>query len=1227
MKKRTYFKIISCILIQTFLVLDICWAAAGQDIIRNVNDSTLSPSITINNVDFQSIINQVDAENLVYDFSQADLLADETAKQEERQPIKKMSIINGSVTPVNSHNASSVNSISPGSFIGNNGLDNGDLVTIPPPDNNANLSQDTYNAFANIMGNINPDDKKNKRRVGFLKMMTGQQSIDTYPEDIGVEEVSFKQQIIDPLVQDSKYFEHVNWALPGQFTSAADGPFAVATNTPAQDAIDMAASALSLGLPLSEIIAKIIAVLGFNLSDVKKKEADYFRIFRETISRIGAIESFSLNDVYVLATYLSNEFNRIGVDVVDASSKNRKILILNPFVVRPLKKEFIKNRQNVNNYFKYMIMLHEEGHVVPVGVLAHYLRWIVFKTKEITLNIFKKLIFGDLPGELIRLGSGVTVLHPSQYRSLGDVIRQSQWLDGYNPDRKEFKGVLWQEAIANYYAYLKLVEKENGDDGFAIETLALGTHYAIQMDDRIKPEYLEVVLVDALNSFLPFLNKDQSNIWMKKVLELQAKDGVMSQEATKLLQKPNLGQMSTSEFGANLFSLAAPVVFTTTAANQAAMPIFGTGNEWLFALGTALAVIAGVWLWKASPFFNSVEKRTAQLVRKAINRKNPTDLMKYYQSANISDKVKIMNIAVQELKEKAGKVNLELFQNFFLDGLNEKADSITQNLQNKVKDLFNKSVALGVNDQEMQAVFDEVARETGINYPVSLELRLANIISALGRDKYLNTDSFIAAIERDSDLINSMNGMIIREFVKKTIEAYQRIPDPAQALKTVISDYNDKHNLGIDVDYVSAQVENVFKDFSSTSEQQKTGRLLGNARFLSAFCVAQKNVLIRVFADSILRNIILTKETQNAELSKIIHQAMKQAKLYGPVISPEIFILVGRLALEGNLHKQDVFVKQAKSMASIASVINAEQLRALHNAIVNLLEKGYKDPLNTKLELVAAELDKAEINSSVGKLTLGFAAVILGSTNGNNARLLDTPLSQVAEIIKVSSLEEQISKHYLFSNENNFNSSDREKVKGIILNLDKTLINKMTIGLVSENINSLVANELKSLDLKNINKQRAQLVLMNGLVKGALLNEQQKIPAGEFAAAVESKFDELRYPAAIGLRTISEVGNGTGTGDLVNQLRKYLNDVPNISMNLREILEETLENLTGQKKAEKLAEKLKSMEQNRSRPVPVNSESAVPDLINKTKPNIVVPELGVPKPFFSMQLSFVDSAI
>jgi hypothetical protein len=122
----------------------------------------------------------------------------------------------------------------------------------------------------------------------------------------------------------------------------------------------------------------------------------------------------------------------------------------------------------------------------------------------------------------------------------------------------------------------------------------------------------------------------------------------------------------------------------------------------------------------------------------------------------------------------------------------------------------------------------------------------------------------------------------------------------------------------------------------------------------------------------------------------------------------------------------------------------------------------------------------------------------------------------------------------------------------------------MALGLVFENINEIVVKELNELDLKDISKQRTQLVMATILGRGVLLNDLQLARAGEFEQAVEMKVNELRYASADGLKYIAQ--SGAGTADMVARLKNYLNEVPNIRMALKATLEGILDDLITQKK-------------------------------------------------------------
>ncbi|MFH1061696.1 MAG: hypothetical protein V1747_02260 [Candidatus Omnitrophota bacterium] len=1238
MKNRTYFKIISFILIQTFLVLDICWAANGQAIVHTVGDSTLAPSLTISNIDLQLTFDIVDEdEALNIDFNQ-DLSPDEDNNIGVKAVPQKLEEAH-EMSTFSTSNSSNMSPLVANNVIGGNpqSIEN---ISLPPPDDIL-----VQGALGNVDGlyllanNSQVDDSHDITNGDIMKQF-----------GLSVADINFLNKILLFIPEKTEFFEGIELTSPhplnkDELNRAAQGPFRVLSNTRAQNSVDLAASAIAIGLPLEIIIGKMISIFSFDREVLNEKSKEIVNILHAIVSTINSNRDFKLADVYTLATKLVSDFRQIGIEAVDEGHNRRRTLGVRPHLIPTLREEYIKNPRRMRIYLYEMSPWHEDGHVLPLAVAPFQLKWTSFGTKEVALSIFKKLVCGDWPGELQNLGF-LKIIERSQARSAVDAIVISQWLYGYHPLKKEFRNAYWKEALANYYAYLKKIKKENGNDALAIEMLAIGTHYGIQLNPP-DGKYLEADLVNTLNSFFPFLNPDQAKIWTQKVLEMQAEDGVLSEQASNLLEKLKNSKLKGDGSTTTLYSH--PALFTIAlAVNQKISTNVIDGNDWMLALGVAAAIGLTAWAWKKMPFFKSVENRTVQLVNKTIRTKDPSALMSYYQSAKITDKIKIINIASQQLSKKSGKVNLELFENLFLKGFNVQASSVAQNIQDKISSLFKQRIASWLNAREMSAILDQTALETGINFHqgnsltkemqtilnkvaletgvkvqqvnfVAIEAKLTDIINSLAKAKNLNADSFIGEIEKDRDLDLSIDRILIKEFARKVRGA----GSSEKALKIIVSEYNEKYNLGVNVANVVSYSAGSFQDLSM-GELNQTVSLQANADFMASFVQAQKNAQVRVLFDNILKQIIITQETRNMALLKIINKALKQ------IIPPEInrgesmladiAILVGRLAIEGNLHKQDVFVKQAESMSAVSRIMNAEQMRALYSAIITLLETGYKYPDKTKIELVAAEFDKAGLGNKVGSLTSGLAAAVLASANGENVALLNTPLFGIGEKIKASALVETIVTHNLFRR---FNPAEQEKIKGIILNIDNTLINNLALGLVFENVNNIVAKELNNLDLKDINKQRAQLGLVTTLGRGALLGELQAARAAEFENAVEAKVDELRYASAVALRNFSLVD--AGTGNMVARLRAYLNEQgPNISMALKRTLEETVKNLSVQDKAAKVTAML-----NRLAPIqdstPAAAESSVLERVKKKIP-MAAPEMVIHKPLFQIRF-MVESAI
>jgi hypothetical protein len=1154
MQNRTYLKTISFILLQTFIVLDLCWASVGQPITHKLQDSTLAPSLTINNVDFKVLLDDVQNEDfdLDIDFEEGiDLVEDVDERQEDSKEEKASDM--SSFSNDNSNNNPSLGADVSGQksfdFAApeNSGADPNppDELILPPPDESSYIG-----TMASLEG-FNPTNREERNASHEI---TNQELIEIH--GLSLADIGFKKKLIDKIVQEnSTWFERAIWTLPHPLSSdelnrTAQGPFRVWTNTHAQNAVDLAASGFAIGLSPEQIYAKMLLVFNFDQEILNEKYKQIINVLHKTVQVIYAQKQIKLSDVYSLATKLKMDLQQIGIDVVDEGPNRRRTLEVRPHHIPTLRQEYKKNPQNMYNYLKYMVLLHEEGHTLPMGVLAHQLQWSVFKTKETALRVFRFLIEEAWPKELKNFAQ---VKEESEYRTQADVIMQSQWLYDYNPFRKDFRGAYWKEAIANYYAYLTLLKENNGNDNFAVEMLALSTHYGIQLNPP-QAEYLELSLVDTINSFYPFLNPEQSKRWTRKVLELQAKDGKMAEEATRLLAKNDREQTLRNTTGNTMYTLMTPSVFTSSViANQPDInyTTMGDGTDWLIATGVAVGFTAAAWAWKKLPFFKSIEQRTIQLVNKAARTGDPSALMKYYLSANVNDKIKIVNVAAEEITRKSDKVNFEIFENMFLDGLNTKSSDVIGSIQSQVISTLNERIRLGVNAREMKAILAEAQRETGINVvqgnSVAIEPKFADIINRLARENNLNANAFMESMIQDIDLDMSIDRMLVNDFVSRVSRIHRESGDINKAIKIVVSDTNDKYNINLDVNYVAAQA---VAGFSKLND--RTVRLLRNEEFMRAFVDPYYETAMRTLFGSILKYMSLKQEAQSAALAKLVVQALHQIFKgedinYIDSMFPELPMLVSRLAIEGKLHDRSHFVEQAKSNSVLASVMNSEQMRALHDALLNLLDSEFEDSDMIKLDILAAEFEKAGfVSTRSPQITAGFASAILGASNGENITLFETPLSQVGQKIKESKLDEQISEHYLFSR---FEDSQKERIKEIIRNLDGILVNTLAVSLTFESIQEVVTKEINKLDLKNVNEKRAQLALINSLSKNAVLANQQASQAVQFENSVEEKVHELRYASAVALSSFAKVG--AGTGPMVAQVKTFLREeVPNIRMDL-----------------------------------------------------------------------------
>ncbi|MCG2713140.1 MAG: hypothetical protein L6416_12570, partial [Candidatus Omnitrophica bacterium] len=507
-KNRMSIKIISYILIQAFIALDFCWAGV---VASPVDAGTLAPEVALGQADFKAlmkIINKKDGSLSALDFGADMNLEDELDSMPDEGELNITTVDNnGSVGSSGSNSNPSLNGNKGNSV---NGGDSLIPASSPPPEDLVTyVLVNTEKSIFTVYPSAQDEGEDAMHEITFLEYMkvTG----------LNEEDIAFVELKVKPIVlKNSNYFQNVQFCSPtvklqeNELQQQARGPFRVKTNSTLQNLIELALAAVTLQNDIKDVVTLMYNAL-VNLTDdslepqrilIKKKEVNVIGILYSMAEYIEKNKTIKLADVYNLATELVGKFEKLGIQFSDIDPNRRKTIGVRPEHVPKLREKFEANPARVELYLRYMMLLHEEGHISLISALAYQLKTIFSETKVKILDAFRALIKEDWPKLFIQLGF-MPLSNKDEKRSQADVIIQTLWLLGYHPLRKDLFGVYWTEAIAHYYAYLKIKEQVEYDK-LAIEALSLGIHYSLELNPP-QLERLGFVLENSVNSFYPFL--------------------------------------------------------------------------------------------------------------------------------------------------------------------------------------------------------------------------------------------------------------------------------------------------------------------------------------------------------------------------------------------------------------------------------------------------------------------------------------------------------------------------------------------------------------------------------------------------------------------------------------------------------------------------------------------------------------------------------------------------
>ena len=700
---RMSLKIISYILIQAFICLDLFAAGA---IANPVDVSTLAPELVLGQADFKVLIEKINKEEEMLDLEKDMRLEDESdpLPDEGGHDITNVDT-SGRGVPLVGDSTSTLNAKEAPSVAEGNQSNN----SVPPPDELSDyvLSISENGIFAKFQIDDEDDGSDAIHEITYREYMqkTG----------LTAEEMAFVELTVKPIVlKNSAFFQNAQLCSPtnnsledeipeaeNELQRQARGPFRVKANTTLQNLIELGLSAVTLGQETKDVVALMYNAL-VNLTDdsiaeqkklIRGRENEVIKVLYTMAKQIENTRAMKLADVYKLATVLVGKFKGIGIEFSDIARERRKTISVRPQHVPKLLEKYNNNPARMKLYLKYMMLFHEEGHTSLVAALAHQLKTVFSLRMAEILDVFRVLINKDWPNHFI--SKDFHPLPDDENRSQIDLITLSLWLLKQHPQRKNLFGVYWPEAMAHYYAYLK-IKKMHKDDLVAIEALSLGIHYSLELNPP-ELENLRYVLQNSVNSFYPFLTAEEGKEVIKRVIELQIEeDGVFVEKARIELEQIKEGIPSNllgkfmNAFGA-IILCSLLWVKTGHASNDEVF--FNSVMTYGVSVGVIIAVGFGLnWLWKKL-WGKTTEQRTVELVnqvaiqyKKYVQNVDLGKLQEFYTNASFSEREVIINTIRNQIISRANnnEIDSSIFEPFFKNILKFGPKDIFNTLQNIV---------------------------------------------------------------------------------------------------------------------------------------------------------------------------------------------------------------------------------------------------------------------------------------------------------------------------------------------------------------------------------------------------------------------------------------------------------------------------------------------------------------------------------------------------------------
>ncbi len=681
-------KIISYILIQAFIALDLCYAGA---VINSADSTTLAPSMTINELDLQIAFDAISLNNeKAEEFDLEEKLEWESLESSELESEK---MATDSVVAHPEYTASTVQT-------SNSNIINFEPVLPPPPKTSLFQIFSSTN-LRNIFAFYPFNKKKLEEKLNYYGFKLINPEIDRKLLAYLLEVLEVRNNQFAEIL---KALNIINIGVKSAITKNGD-----------PRSIEIENNTLYLSEEfLKYNLAVRIAILNDTISglsdiSIMMEYVDYDGQTKMATSReLGLSDSADdmLRDMRRIAAdytfppywygfkkfmpYKTNdpgEFMRLvrpkGAAQFNYDSKTIGVSLL-------MLPDLVKLFEIAPSLWKelYESILAHEG-----GRKGHLMLWPLTNIEEI-IQIFnwprllkksaepliQNFVSGNWPEEVIRRGTPPL----ESWLPAATIFNLGLQYFGYNSNTPDPDGIIWKEYQANYG-----MVQEKGLRAVAIWFWWLSDFRKVEVNFSRERDHRFAFLSDAEFAQVLLMKEE-----IQKEYE-DIKNGVKIVEPTITL-RTNLKTILPS-IGILLLGLITDV--SAIGSTGAVVEPSGYGLDGVIIAGVITAFAGILWLWNKLPWGKSIEQRTVQLVdqvlkqyKKDAQNVDLIKLQKFYANSSFRDRHIIIDTIREQIRLKSAKINPEIFEPFFMNILEFGPKKVLQNLQSSVsKKMKNQS--------------------------------------------------------------------------------------------------------------------------------------------------------------------------------------------------------------------------------------------------------------------------------------------------------------------------------------------------------------------------------------------------------------------------------------------------------------------------------------------------------------------------------------------------------